>query len=137
MKDPITISTTVNAPIEKVWKLWTTPEDIMQWNTASDDWHTTKAINDLRTGGKFNFRMEAKDGSMGFDFEGEYDAIDTNKLIAYKMTDGRKVKVNFSSNGNETEVKEIFDPENENPVDMQRTGWQMILDNFKKYVESK
>lgn len=135
-KTKIEIQTTINAPVDKVWKHWTEPESIMKWNNASDDWHTTRAENDLRKGGRFSSRMEAKDGSFGFDFTGEYDDVKTNELISYTMEDGRKVKITFTPNGNETKVVETFDAENENPVEMQRGGWQAILDNFKKYVES-
>lgn len=135
-KTIIEIQTTINAPVEKVWKHWTSPESIMKWNNASDDWHTTRAENDLRKGGKFSSRMEAKDGSFGFDFGGEYDEVKTNELLEYTIGDGRKVKVNFSGKGNETKVVESFEAENTNPVEMQRSGWQSILDNFKKYVEA-
>jgi uncharacterized protein YndB with AHSA1/START domain len=131
----ITIETNIKAPLEKVWKLWNEPEHVRNWNSASEDWHTPKAINDLRKGGKFSYRMEAKDGSFGFDFGGEYDEVKNKELIAYTMSDGRKVSVAFSSVGNDTKVVETFEPENENPLDMQRTGWQAILDNFKKYAE--
>ena len=136
-KKTITIETTVKAPVEKVWKAWSTPEDIKQWNNASDDWHTPSAENDLRTGGKFSSRMEARDGSMGFDFAGIYDNVIPNQLIEYTIGDGRKVKITFSENGGETKVTETFEAENENPVEMQQTGWQAILDNFKNYTESK
>ncbi len=132
---PITVETVVNAPLEKVWKFWSTPEHIMKWNNASADWHTTKAKNDLRTGGKFMSRMEAKDGSTGFDFEGIYDQVKKNELIAYSLADGRKVKISFVKLDHATKVVEIFDAENENPIEMQRGGWQSIMDNFKKYVE--
>jgi uncharacterized protein YndB with AHSA1/START domain len=135
-KSAITIEATINAPAEKVWELWTNPEHIKQWNNASDDWHTTKAENDVRTGGKFSSRMEAKDGSWGFDFSGVYDDVKKNELIAYTMGDGRKVKVDFSETENKTKVVETFDPESQNPVEMQRSGWQSILDNFKKYAEN-
>src|SRR6266496_5012207 len=120
---PITVETTVNAPIEKVWKFWTTPEHITKWCAASDDWHTRYAENDLRTGGKFKSRMEAKDGSAGFDWEGVYSNIEVNKLIAYEMGDGRRVKIVFSDLGGTTKVTETFDPENTNPIEMQRGGW--------------
>lgn len=132
---PITIETTVNAPIEKVWAYWSTPQHIMNWNSASPDWHTPRATNDLRTGGSFTSRMEARDGSFGFDFGGTYDLVETNKTIAYTMGDGRKVKVTFEATGNQTKVTETFDPESQNPIEMQRAGWQAILDNFKKYTE--
>ena len=134
-KTVITIETTVNAPVQKVWEYWSKPEHITQWNNASDDWHTPRAENDLRVGGNFLSRMEAKDGSMGFDFGGVYDAVDTNKYIEYTMGDGRKVKVHFNQMDNTTKVVESFEAESTNPVEMQRGGWQAILDNFKKYTE--
>ena len=135
-KTAITIETTINAPVEKVWKFWTLPEHITKWNSASDDWHTPKAENDLRVGGKFAARMEAKDGSFGFDFGGVYDAVKTNELIEYTLGDGRKVAVHFTPNGNETKLSETFEAENTNSIEMQRSGWQAILNNFKKYVEA-
>jgi uncharacterized protein YndB with AHSA1/START domain len=135
-KTSITVKTTVDAPIEKVWKFWSSPEHITQWNNASNDWHTPHAENDLRTGGKFLARMEAKDGSFGFDFGGVYDDVRENKYIAYTMGDGRKVEVTFSENGNETDIEETFEAENQNPIEMQRAGWQAILGNFKKYTET-
>lgn len=132
----VTINATVNAPVAKVWKNWTTPADIMQWNNASPDWHTPRAENDLRKGGSFLSRMEAKDGSFGFDFTGIYDEVITNKHIAYTMPDGRKVKIDFTDNGDSTGIESVFDAETENPVDMQRDGWQAILNNFKQYTEN-
>jgi len=132
----ITVETTVNAPVQKVWDFWTNPSHVTQWNQASDDWHTTKATNDLRVGGKFTSRMEAKDGSFGFDFEGEYDTVETHQSIAYKMTDGRKVNITFTDLGHSTQVSETFDAETENPVEMQEAGWQAIMNNFKTYTES-
>lgn len=135
-KTLITIETTINAPVEKVWKAWTTPADIVQWNAASDDWHTTKSENDLRTGGKFSSRMEAKDGSMGFDFWGTYDEVKPNELITSTLGDGRKLTVTFINKGDQTEVKEAFEAENENSIEMQKNGWQSILNNFKKHTES-
>lgn len=134
-KKVITVETLIKSPVEKVWKLWTDPMHIARWNHASDDWHTTNAENDLRVGGKFLSRMEAKDGSSGFDFSGKYDAVETNKLIEYTLDDGRKVKVIFDGNENETKVTESFEAEEENPEELQKTGWQAILDNFKKYAE--
>lgn len=131
----ITIKTLVNAPIEKVWKYWTEPQHVENWNSASADWHTTRAENDLRVGGNFVFRMEAKDGSFGFDFGGTYDAIEENKYIEYTMGDGRKVKTSFTKQDNAIKVVEIFDAENTHPIDFQKAGWQAILDNFKKYTE--
>lgn len=135
--EKITIKTTVNAPIEKVWKYFTEPEYIKQWNNASPDWHTPTAANDLTIGGKFSYTMAAKDGSFSFDFEGTYDDIQQNKSIAYTIADGRKVEVTFVTNGSPTEVIETFDPESQNPIEMQRAGWQAILDNFKKLVEEE
>jgi uncharacterized protein YndB with AHSA1/START domain len=136
-KTKITIEAITYAPIEKVWKYWTEPEHIKKWNQASDDWHTTKAENDLRVGGKFLSRMEAKDGSFGFDFEGVYDEIEANKLIAYTMSDGRKVKVTFSPASNATAIVSTFEAETENSIEMQKDGWQAILNNFKKYAETE
>ena len=134
-KTIITVENTINAPVEKVWQYWTQPEHITKWNSASDDWHTPRAENDVREGGKFQIRMEAKDGSMGFDFFGVYDKVKRNEYIEYTMGDGRKVKVNFKGKGNSTELVESFEAEDQNPVEMQRGGWQSILDNFKKYTE--
>jgi len=135
-KIAITVEAIVNAPVEKVWKYWSDPEHITRWAFASDDWHAPYADNDLRTGGKFKTTMAAKDGSFSFDFGGEYTQVETNKTIAYVMEDGRKVKVTFSGDGNETKIVETFDAETLHPVEMQRAGWQAILDNFKKYTES-
>jgi uncharacterized protein YndB with AHSA1/START domain len=132
----ITISTTVNTNPEKVWAFWTQPEHITQWSNASDDWHTPFAENDLTVGGKFKSRMEAKDGSMGFDFGGVYDEVVPHQLISYTIADGRKVRITFAPTGMETEITEIFEAESTNPVEMQQAGWQAILNNFKKYVES-
>ena len=132
----ITIETVIKAPIEKVWRQWSTPTDIMKWNNANDDWHTPHAENDLRTGGKFISRMEAKDGSFGFDFGGVYDEVEHHKMIAYTMGDGRQVQVSFEADGDQTKVTETFDAETQNSLELQRTGWQAILDNFKKYVET-
>lgn len=134
-KEIITVANTINAPVEKVWEYWTKPEHITQWNNASDDWHTPRAENDLRVGGSFSSRMEAKDGSFGFDFGGIYDAVKNNEYIEYTLGDGRKVKINFTGNDNSTKVTESFEAEAVNPVEMQRGGWQAILDNFKKYTE--
>lgn len=132
----ITVGVIVNAAVEKVWKLWTDPKHITRWNNASDDWHTTKAENDLRIGGKFLSRMEAKDGSGGFDFTGEYRNIEYLKQIEYDIGDGRKVQISFVSRGNETTVTETFEAEQTNPTEMQQAGWQAILNNFKTYVET-
>ena len=132
----ITVSAIVKASVKKVWQYWTEPQHIMQWNNASDDWHTPKAENDLREGGTFSTRMEAKDGSFGFDFGGVYDKIKEHELIEYTIGDGRKVKIVFSTNGNETTVVESFEAETENSIELQQGGWQAILNNFKKYVET-
>lgn len=131
----ITIETTVNAPVEKVWERWTRPEHITRWNSASNDWHTPTATNDLRPGGTFTSRMEARNGSMGFDFGGTYDQVDHHRLISYTMGDGRRVSVTFDDRDGKTKVVETFDAETENSLEMQRAGWQAILDNFKKYTE--
>lgn len=131
----VTIETTIQAPVEKVWGFWTEPKHIIKWNNASEDWHTPRAENDLREGGRFLSRMEAKDGSMGFDFTGKYNKVRQNVLIDYTLDDGREVRVSFVSRGNVTTVTETFEAEQENPVEMQRTGWQAILNNFKNYTE--
>ncbi|GAB3664822.1 SRPBCC family protein [Echinicola sediminis] len=134
--EKITVKTVVNAPVDTVWAYWTAPEHIVKWNSASEDWHTPRASNDLRKGGSFTSRMEAKDGSMGFDFSGTYREVEKGTLITYVMEDGREVEIVFAPEGEGTLVKETFDPEQSNPVEMQRGGWQAILDNFKKYVEA-
>jgi uncharacterized protein YndB with AHSA1/START domain len=135
-KTAITVQTTINAPVEKVWATWSEPQHITKWCQASDDWHAPYADNDLKVGGTFKTTMAAKDGSFSFDFGGVYTTVEKNKTIAYAMSDGRKVHVTFSAEGNQTKVVETFDPENQNPLDMQRAGWQAILDNFRKYTES-
>jgi uncharacterized protein YndB with AHSA1/START domain len=134
-KKAVTVSTKMNAPIEKVWSMWTDPKHIVNWNNASDDWYTPKAENDLKVGGRFNIRMESRDGTNGFDFSGEYDTVILLKQIKYTLDDGRTVQVSFTSEGNETSVNETFEAESENSLEMQRDGWQAILENFKKYVE--
>ena len=128
----------MNEPVEKVWDAFTNPKHITEWSFASDDWHSPRAENDLRVGGVFLTRMEAKDGSTGFDFGGTYDEVIPNKKIAYTMNgdDKRKVTVVFEEMGNSTHVTTAFDPENENPIEMQKGGWQAILENFKKYTEA-
>jgi uncharacterized protein YndB with AHSA1/START domain len=133
----ITVETVVNAKLNKVWDAWNNPADIKQWNTAQDHWHTTRSAVDLREGGKFQSRMEAKDGSEGFDFEGTYTRIEPNKTIEYRMSDDREVKVEFVERGDGVLVKETFDTETANPPELQRTGWQAILDNFGRHVEAK
>lgn len=134
-KTVITVETTVNAPIGKVWKYWSEPQHIMSWNNASPDWHTPKAENDLREGGKFSSTMAAKDGSMSFDFGGIYDKVKENEKIEYTLGDTRTVKISFSEEGKGVKIVESFEAESENPIDMQKGGWQAILDNFKKYTE--
>jgi len=135
-KKVITIKSTVDASIDKVWKFFTEPKHIKQWNNASEDWHTTVAENDLRAGGRFLSRMEAKNGSFGFDFSGTYDEVKTHELIAYTLDDERKVNIIFTSLENEkTEIVQSFEAEDENPVEMQQSGWQSILDNFEYYTE--
>ncbi len=133
----ITVKASVNAPVAKVWEAWNNPEHITQWANASDDWHAPYADNDLRQDGKFKTTMAAKDGSFSFDFEGVYTDVETHELIKYVMGDGRKVEVIFNGHGDTTEIIETFDPENTNPIEMQQGGWQAILNNFKKYVETK
>ncbi|GGD97403.1 SRPBCC family protein [Paenibacillus nasutitermitis] len=132
----ITVEAIVQAPVESVWKYWTEPKHIMQWNKASDDWHTPFAENDLKAGGKFVSRMEAKDGSFGFDFGGVYDEVNVNKNLSYTLGDGRKVKVDFIRQDNDTQIIESFEAEETNAAEMQQAGWQAILDNFKKYAET-
>jgi uncharacterized protein YndB with AHSA1/START domain len=134
-KKAISVTATVKAPVEKVWMLWTTPEHIMNWNNASPDWHTPNAQNDLREGGRFSYRMESRDGSTGFDFGGTYQKLDTHREILYAMDDDRKARVLFIPRGNQTTIEETFEPESSNPEELQRMGWQAILDNFKQYAE--
>ncbi|OLY92031.1 Uncharacterized conserved protein YndB, AHSA1/START domain [Cnuella takakiae] len=130
----LTVQTTVAAAPEKAWELFTRPEHITQWNQASEDWHTTTATNDLREGGSFSYRMEAKDGSFGFDFAGTYRQVEPYSLIAFTLNDGRLVEVKFEPSGNGTAITETFEAESENPVEMQQMGWQLILDNYEKYA---
>ena len=132
----VTIEATVNAPVDKVWNYWTTPKHITQWNNATPDWHSPRAENDLKAGGRFNIRMEAKDGSMGFDFWGIYDVVKPHEYIEMTLGDDRKVKIYFKGSGNQTHIEETFEAEGENPIEMQRAGWQAILDNFKQYTET-
>lgn len=132
----ITVQTTVNASLEKVWKFWNQPEHITKWAFASPEWHTPKAENDLREGGKFSTTMAAKDGSMSFDFWGEYTLVKENEAINYTMGDGRKAEIAFKETPNGVEIIESFDPESENSEEMQKGGWQAILNNFKVYTES-
>jgi len=132
----ITVETNVSAPIDEVWRAYTTPADIKQWNAASDDWHTTDASVDLRVGGTFSSRMEAKDGSMGFDFAGTYTKIVQHRLIEYSFG-GRMAQVEFEEGANGVRVTVIFDAESSHTEEQQREGWQAILNNFKHHVEGK
>jgi uncharacterized protein YndB with AHSA1/START domain len=133
----ITVRAIIDAPVRKVWEYWTEPKHIIHWNNASDDWYTPRAENDLRVGGKFMSRMEARDGSVGFDFEGTYSQVEPQKLIEYFLGDDRKIQVHFDSVGNKTSITEMFDAESENSLEMQEAGWQSILNNFKKYTEKE
>lgn len=130
----ITVSTVVHAPLAEVWRAYNTPEDIMQWNAASDDWHTTASTVDLRPGGMFSSRMEAKDGSFGFDFAGTYTEVVPHERIAYALGE-RNAVVTFAEGSEGVTVTVTFDAENTHPEEMQRAGWQAILDNFKRHVE--
>ncbi|MBS1512168.1 MAG: SRPBCC family protein [Bacteroidetes bacterium] len=132
----VTIEATIQAPVEKVWNYWTQPEHITQWNYAIPEWHTPWAKNDLREGGSFSFRMEARDGSMGFEFGGVYDTVKLHEQIATTLGDGRKTNTVFTAMGDSTKVVESFETETMNPVEMQRAGWQSILNNFKQYTET-
>jgi uncharacterized protein YndB with AHSA1/START domain len=132
----ITVDQRVSAPIERVWKAYTTPADIVQWNAASDDWHTTKATVDLRVGGIFSSRMEAKDGSFGFDFEGTYTNIVPNHLIEYSFGD-RVAKVEFTELAGGVNVRVVFDAEATHSLEQQQGGWQAILSNFARHVEGR
>lgn len=133
----ITIESTIAKKTESVWQYWTEPKHITQWNFAVDDWQCPKATNELRVGGKYFARMEAKDGSFGFDFEAVYDVVVPHKQLIYTMSDGRKVSTKFEDVGGKTKVTTVFDAESQNPEEMQKQGWQSILNNFKKYAESQ
>jgi uncharacterized protein YndB with AHSA1/START domain len=132
----ITVQADVHAPLEKVWKAWSNPSDIMQWNQASDDWHTPESEVDFREGGSFRNLMAAKDGSASFNLKGTYTAIDPMEYIEFEMEDGRTVGISFSFEDGITNITETFEAENQHPAEMQQQGWQAILDNFKKYVEA-
>lgn len=133
----ITVETSISAPMDEVWRAYTTPDDIKQWNAASDDWHTTAAFVDLREGGAFSSRMEAKDGSVGFDFAGTYTKIVPHMLIEYAFGD-REAQVEFNREANgDVSVRVAFDAEQTHTAEQQRSGWQSILDNFKRHVEAK
>ncbi|MBS1638162.1 MAG: SRPBCC family protein [Bacteroidetes bacterium] len=133
---PITIEAHIDADTQKVWDYWTKPEHITKWNFASDDWHCPSAQNDLRVGGTYSARMEAKDGSFGFDFGAVYDEVKPLQSLIYTMGDGRKAATRFEKTNTGTKVSTTFDAEQVNPVDMQKAGWQAILNNFKKYIEN-
>ncbi len=135
MSNTITVETKIAAPINKIWNAWNTPDDIKQWNTASDDWHTTKSAVDLRVGGAFSSRMEAKDGSMGFDFAGTFTKIIEHKLIESTFG-GRALIVEFIEIPDSVIVRETFEAETTHSIEQQRDGWQAILNNFKKHVET-
>ncbi|NBL64383.1 polyketide cyclase [Flavobacterium sp. NST-5] len=135
-KQQISVQTEVNKPVEIVWKSFTETKHVMNWNFASDDWHCPKAENNLEVGGVFTYTMAAKDGSMSFDFEGKYSAVEHLKLIEYSMPDARFVSIKFEDLGEKTRVTEIFDPEDMHPIEFQQAGWQAILDNFRKYTET-
>ncbi len=137
MSNAITIQTTVNTPVSKVWEYFNNPEHVTKWNQASEDWECPKGTNDLQVGGEFVYTMAAKDGSVSFDFGGTYTDVKEFEKISYVMADGRKVDVTFKEVDGKTEIVETFDPETENSLEMQRAGWQSILDNFKKYSESQ
>lgn len=136
MSTKVTIDAVVSAQVNKVWDYWNLPKHITVWNTAHPDWHCPTAENDLKVGGKLKSRMEAKDGSFGFDFEGTYNEVAPQKKLSYVMPDGRHVTTTFEAIGDKTKVTTVFDAENENPVEMQKAGWQSILNNFKNYTES-
>jgi uncharacterized protein YndB with AHSA1/START domain len=133
----ITIQASISADRKKVWDFYTNPDHITKWNFATGDWHCPHASNDMRVGGKYIARMEAKDGSFGFDFEAVYEEIIEGEKFTFTMTDGRQATVNFKKLSDKTEVTVTFDPETENPVELQREGWQAILNNFKKYTETR
>lgn len=135
-KTKITIEAEITALISKVWEYWLEPEHITKWNFASDDWHCPKAEADIKVGGKFSATMAAKDGSMSFDFEGIYTTLERHKKIAYEIADGRTVEIIFEEKGDKVHMSETFEAETTNSIEMQRGGWQTILDNFKAYVES-
>lgn len=135
-KTLLTVTAMVDAPVSKVWNVWADPKHIVKWNTATPEWHTPSAQNDLREGGKFSYRMEAKDGSFGFDFNGTYTAVKPQEYIEYVMEDGRVTKISFEPKGDKTLITEIFEAESTNSLELQQGGWQAILDNFKKHTES-
>ncbi len=135
MNPTIQIEASISSPLSKVWAYWTEPQHITKWNFAIPEWHCPSATNDLRVGGKYTARMEAKDGSFGFDFEAVYDEVILQKKLTYTMTDGRKVTTTFEQHGNTTQVTTVFVAETQNPIEMQKSGWQAILNNFKSYTK--
>lgn len=138
IQETITLQITVAASLGTAWKYWTDPQHIQQWNFADPSWHCPAATNDLRVCGSFNYRMAARDGSFAFDFEGVYDAVEPQSLIAYHLADGRSVRITFEALPNgQTQVTQTFDAETENPIEMQRMGWQAIMDNYKKHLEER
>jgi uncharacterized protein YndB with AHSA1/START domain len=136
-KNTITVQSAIEAPKEKVWENWTSPSHIVKWCFASEDWHAPHAENDLRVDGKFKTTMAAKDGSFSFEFEGFYTLVENLKKIVYQIADGRQVEIEFDEKEGKTFVTETFEAEDTHPLEMQKAGWQSILDNFKKYVESQ
>ena len=136
LKTQIAIQTTVNIPFEEAWKFYTLPEHITGWNFAHPSWHCPSASNDLQVGGKYHARMEARDGSFGFDFVGVYSLIEPYSQLTYTLEDGRTVNIRFNQIGDATTIEILFDPENENPIELQRDGWQAILNNYRAYAES-
>jgi uncharacterized protein YndB with AHSA1/START domain len=135
-KAQITVETIIHAPVEKVWKNWTDPKDIVQWAFASDDWHAPYADNDVRVDGAFKTTMAAKDGSFSFDFGGVYTKVEPNKTLEYTIGDGRRVWISFESQGDKTKMTETFEAEEMNSIEMQKDGWQAIMENFKKHTEA-
>lgn len=136
LKTQIKIEAIISAKIDKVWEYWNSPKHITGWNSASPDWHCPNAENDLKVGGKLKSRMEARDGSFGFDFEGTYTKVIPKQMISYVLADGRQVTTQFESSGPSTQITTVFDAETQNPVEMQKVGWQAILNSFKSYTES-
>lgn len=136
MNTQLTVETIVNTDVVKAWDFFTLPEHVMQWNFAAPEWHCPQAENDLQVGGKFSYRMEAKDGSFGFDFWGVYDVVNIHRYIKYTLGDNRTVEITFSAEGESTKVTEVFEAETENPLDMQQMGWQLILNNYKAHAEN-
>jgi len=137
MGSTITVETTIHAPIDLVWNCWTKPEHITGWNFASKDWHCPSAVNELKSGGKLNWRMESKDGKMGFDFEGTYEEVDEPARLMYRLDDGRLVVVRFSLKGDTVTIEQEFEADTSHSIEQQKSGWQAILDNFKRYVEGQ